>query len=160
MIIIAIDPGYDRVGVAVLEKKKGDKEIILFSDCITTNSQDNYYQRLKEVGENCSRIIEKYRPTVMVLETLFFSKNTKTALQVSEARGIIIAQALCSDVSIAEFTPNQIKVAVTGYGKALKQDMYTMVKKLIQLDSDKKYIDDEIDAIATGITYFASTPLK
>lgn len=154
MIIIAIDPGYDRVGIAVIEKK--EKEIILYSECFQTNSKDDFYTRLHQIGNHVKNIIKKYKPSCMAIEHLFFAKNTKTALEVSEARGVIIFQALESSISVYDFTPNQIKAAVTGHGNAVKKDVHKMIKHLISLDVHKKYIDDEIDAIAIGLTFFAS----
>lgn len=154
MIIIAIDPGYDRLGLAVLEKPKNHKEKIIHSECVQTNVQDDFNIRLAQIGKHVRNIIEKYKPEYMAIEGLFFSKNTKTALKVSESRGVVIFQASDKDIPVFEFTPNQIKVAVTGYGKANKKDMYTMTRRLIDV-GDKKMIDDEIDAIAIGLTFFA-----
>lgn len=154
MIIIAIDPGYDRLGVAVLEKPKNTTEKILYSECIQTKSHDDFNIRLAIIGKKIRDIIEKYKPEYMAIEGLFFSKNTKTALKVSESRGVVIFQASDKNIPVYEFTPNQIKVAVTGYGKATKKDMYMMTQRLINV-GDKKMMDDEIDAIAIGLTFFA-----
>lgn len=155
MIVIAIDPGYDRLGVAILEKQKNSKQKIIFSDCFETNIQDDFNIRVMQLGQYIRSLIKKYKPNYMAIEGLFFSKNTKTALKVSESRGVIIFQASDNNIPIFEFTPNQIKVAVTGYGKATKKDMYLMTSRLITLPN-RKIIDDEIDAIAIGITFFAT----
>jgi len=154
MRVLAIDPGYGRLGLAVVEKNKG-KEKLIYSECFQTHSDDNFHMRLGLIGVRVRELIEKYNPDVFAIEDLFFSKNTKTALKVSESRGVVIFQAVDAGLSIYEYTPNQIKVAVTGYGKANKNDVYVMVKKLIDLGEGKK-IDDEIDAIAIGLTFFAS----
>jgi crossover junction endodeoxyribonuclease RuvC len=155
MIIIAIDPGYDRLGIAVLEKPKNQKEIILYSECVQTPATEDFNIRLGIIGKKVRAIIEKYKPEYMAIESLFFSNNTKTALKVSESKGVVIFQAIDKNISVYEFTPNQIKVAVTGYGKATKKDMHTMTSRLINLDG-KKMIDDEIDAVAIGLTFYAT----
>lgn len=155
MKIIAIDPGYDRLGIAVLEKDPKGKEYLVYSECLQTSPRDNFNDRLGVLGKRVREVILEYNPTYMAIENLFFAKNTKTALKVSESRGAVIFQAIDNNIPVYEFTPNQIKVAVTGYGKATKKDVYLMTSKLISLHQ-KKYIDDEIDAIATGLTFFAT----
>lgn len=155
MRVIAIDPGYDRCGIAILEKEGNEKEKIVFSECFQTDKKTSLNQRIFSIGKRIEALIESYQPTYMAIEGLFFSKNTKTALQVSETRGVVIFQGVNKGLTLYEYTPNQIKVAVTGYGSARKEDVHRLVEKLISLD-DKKYIDDEIDAIAVGLTFFAS----
>lgn len=154
MIVIAIDPGYERLGVAILEKQKNLKEKIIFSSCFETSAKNDFNIRTMQLGQYVRFLIEKYNPEYLAIEGLFFSKNTKTALKVAESRGVIIFQATNKNIPVYEFTPNQIKVAVTGYGKATKKDMYLMTSRLITLP-ERKIIDDEIDAIAIGLTFFA-----
>lgn len=154
MICIAIDPGYDRVGIAVVEKKVSGKEQVLFSECFQTDKKKGIGERIFSVSERLDLLINEYKPESFVIEGLFFSKNTKTALSVAEARGAFINLAHQKKLSVFEYTPNQIKVAVTGYGKATKQDIFFMVEKLVNL-KDRKRIDDELDAIAVALTYFA-----
>ncbi|MFT7328264.1 MAG: crossover junction endodeoxyribonuclease RuvC [Crocinitomicaceae bacterium] len=153
MIILAVDPGYDRLGIAILEKNK--KEKLIFSECFETNKDENINIRMMRIGQRIREIIHLYEPEVLVIEGLFFSKNTKTALKVSESRGVILFQASDLGLDIYEYTPNQIKVAVTGYGRSTKSEVHTMVSRLIDIGDEKK-IDDEIDAIAIGLTFFAS----
>lgn len=155
MKIIAIDPGYDRLGFAVLEKKDGS-ETVLYSECFQTNKKQKFLDRLFEGVSRLGELIDIYEPRYCVIEGLFFSKNTKTALSVSEMRGALQYKALESGLEIYEFTPNQIKVAVTGYGLANKKDVYYMVQKIIPQYSLDNKKDDEIDAIAAGLTFFAS----
>lgn len=158
MRIIAIDPGYERIGIAVLEKDpstaSGTREQLIFSECFKTDAKLPFHDRLVLIGSEIERIITKYAPERMAIEKLFFAKNTKTALGVSEARGVIIYAAKKLGLEVNEFTPNEIKVATTGYGKATKRDITTMLPKLIEIDVADK-IDDELDAIAVGITCFA-----
>ncbi len=155
MRIIAIDPGYDRLGIAIVEKESS-KEILIYSECFETNKKDDVNIRLYQVGNRVRELVSEYKPTVLVIEGLFFSKNTKTALTVSEARGVIIFQGTNAGLDIFEYTPNQIKLAVAGHGSASKKDVYLMVSRLIDMDLTVKRKDDEIDAIAVGLTFFAS----
>lgn len=153
MRIIAIDPGYERLGIAVLEKMAG-KEHLVFSECFKTKATLEFIERLEMVGREIERVITEYRPEALAIENLFIATNQKTAMRVSEVRGAILYQARLSGVSISEYTPLQIKTATTGYGKATKDQMISMVQKLIPAAKLIKQ-DDEIDAIAIGITHFA-----
>ena len=155
MRVLAIDPGYERIGIAVVEKKERQKEVLVFSECFQTSASLDFVTRLGLIGARIRDVLAEYSVDMLAIEGLFFSKNTKTALKVSEARGVILFQAVDRGVSVFEYTPNQIKVAVTGYGKATKNDIHHMIHRLIKLD-DRKRIDDEIDAIAIGLTLFAS----
>lgn len=154
MKTISIDPGYERLGVAILEKGAG-KENLLFSDCLKTSAKLPHEERLKIIGEGVRSLIKKYEPEVMAIETLFFKANVKTAMKVSEARGVMLYEAAQNGLAVKEFTPLQIKIAVTGYGKSEKSQVTTMVKKLIKIEKELQY-DDEYDAIAVGLTYFAT----
>lgn len=150
--VLAIDPGFDRVGIAVLEKDN-----LLFSQCIETDRRLPHAKRLLEIGESVRATIEKWRPKVLAIEELFFNKNITNALKVSEARGVIIYEAVKADLEIHEYGPQAIKIAVTGYGKADKIQVEMMVKKLIKVpEQDAKKLDDELDAIAVGITHLAT----
>jgi crossover junction endodeoxyribonuclease RuvC len=154
MKILAIDPGYERLGLAVIEKKDG-KEELLFSDCFKTSAKEEHSKRLLLIGQKIAEIIETYSPKALSIETLFFKTNAKTAMKVSEARGVIIYEAKKAGLDIVEFSPLQIKTAVTGYGKSDKSQVTFMVKRLIKIETEPKY-DDEYDAIAVGLTYFAT----
>jgi crossover junction endodeoxyribonuclease RuvC len=154
MKVIAIDPGYERMGVAIIEKVSG-KEILVFSECFKTSAKIPHGERLKLIGQEIEMLIKKYKPEAMAIETLFFQNNQKTAMHVSEARGVMLYVAAVAGLSVKEFSPMEIKIAVTGYGKSEKGQVTEMVKKLIIINKDIKY-DDEYDAIAAGLTYFAS----
>ena len=154
MKVIAIDPGYDRVGVSILEKKD-NKEQVIFSECFYTDKKKNINDRIYSIGVRINQLILEYKPHYLAIEGLFFSKNVKTALSVAEARGVIIYQAYLNNIPVYEYTPNQIKVAVTGYGSATKKDIFFMVSRLVKID-DRKRIDDELDAIAVGLTFLSS----
>lgn len=152
MKVIAIDPGYDRVGVAILLKQQ--KEELIFSTCITTNKKDGFYDRLKHIKQELEQIIKEYQPDYFVFEELYFSNNTKTALKVAEARGVISSTALSFHLPIYELHPNHVKIAITGHGGAKKSDILWMLPKLISINTDNK-LDDELDAIAIGLAFFA-----
>src|SRR3989344_2698238 len=153
--VLAIDPGFDRIGVAILDKKE-----VLYSYCIETNRKLSHEKRLLEIGQFIGRVIKKWKPQALAIETLFFNQNISTALKVSEARGVIIYEASLAKLNVYEYSPQAVKIAVTGYGKADKVQMETMVKKLVNLPKQfSKRLDDEVDAIALGITHLASKKL-
>ncbi len=156
MRIIAIDPGYERLGVAVIEKKDTkSKEELIFSECFFTDAKLPHSARLANIGIELDRVIEQYKPEALAVETLFFSKNTKTALKVAEARGVILHAGARKNLLIREFSPGEIKIAVTGHGKSDKAQVTAMVGRLIRISQPIKY-DDEFDAIACGLTFFAT----
>ncbi len=157
MKIIGIDPGYDRLGIAVIEKLPKQKECILYSDCFTTSQKDPIYDRFLALGKEVGRILDLYKPDRLTIETLFITKNQKTAMRVSEARGIIIYEATLRGIPISEYGPMEIKMAITGDGKSDKTSIFKMLKMLIQLPN-KKSLDDEYDAIAVALTGFAISP--
>lgn len=152
MRILAIDPGYDRLGIAIVE---GDasRPTLVWSDCILPD-KDVREKRLARVWSEVTAAIKKYAPDALALETLFFSINKKTAIGVAEARGAILAAAGTISLPVIECSPQQIKLAVTGHGGADKTAVARMVPRLIPL-SKKKRLDDELDAIAIGITALA-----
>lgn len=152
MKILAIDPGYDRLGIAVLE---GDasRPILVWSDCVTPE-KGKREERLANVSRAVIAAIKKYSPDVLAIETLFFNKNIKTAVGVAEARGVILAAAGAAAIPVAEYSPQQVKSAVTGYGASDKAAVARMIPKLLILSAGKR-LDDEMDAIAIGITALA-----
>ena len=155
MRILGIDPGYERLGVAILEKnKKGDKEDVIFSECFKTSAKLEFSERLKLIGEETRRVIKEYKPEVLSIETLFLTTNHKTVMHVAEARGVVIYEASRAGIKIFEASPPQIKIATTGYGRSDKSQIIKMVKILVKIDDSKKS-DDELDAIAIALTAFA-----
>ncbi|MDO8569334.1 MAG: crossover junction endodeoxyribonuclease RuvC [bacterium] len=155
-IVLAIDPGFGRIGMAVMRLEQ-DRPKLLFSQCLETNSKGARPERLLFIGREIKAVIKKWRPEALAIETLFFNTNTTSAIGVAEARGIIIYEAVTVGMKIFEYGPQTIKIAVTGYGKADKVQMEIMVKKLVALPKkSSKRLDDEVDAIAVGITHLAS----
>jgi len=157
--ILGVDPGYGRIGIAIIEKVGGSEKLI-HSECFETDSKLPHPKRLLLIGEKVREIIGKFQPRKIAVETLLWSKNKKTAFQVAEARGVILLEATRSGVLIYEYNPNQIKLAVTGYGKSDKKQIINMVEKLVKLSSlnvGKRRHDDEYDAIAIAITCAATS---
>ncbi len=154
MKIISIDPGYERLGLAIIERLPKQKEILIFSECFKTSAKIPHHQRLALIGNKIKEIIKKYKPTTLVTEKLYFSGNQKTAMLVAEARGVILYAGSSLGLDIFEYSPADVKIAVTGYGKSEKHQVIDMVKKLIIVPKDKNS-DDEFDAIAIGLTHFA-----
>ncbi len=154
MKILAIDPGYERLGVCVLEKNKNQKEKLLYSDTFKTDAKLEFTQRLFLIGQELERIIEEYKPKALSIEKLFFNTNQKTATNVSETRGAVIYICLKNKMKVFQYTPLEIKTAITGYGRSEKKQVLFMLKQLIEIKKEIKY-DDEYDAIACGLTFFA-----
>jgi len=155
MRVLSIDPGYERIGVAVIEGSHQKKEELIYSSCFKTSPKLPYPLRLNMIGKEMIRLIRKFKPHVCATETLFFTKNQKTAMMVAGARGVVLFTAASHDLFIYEYSPLQIKIAVTGYGKGDKKSVSSMVEKLINIQKSIKY-DDEYDAIAIGLTCIAS----
>lgn len=155
MRILGIDPGYERVGIALLEKTKLEKkELLLYSECFKTSPKIEINQRIFLIAEKIEDVIKKWKPTYLAIETLFLNTNQKTAMRVAEARGVVIYKCLSFGIEIIELSPLQIKMATTGYGKADKNQMIKMIKMLIKIDENKKS-DDELDAIAIAFSAFS-----
>lgn len=161
MRILGIDPGFERVGIAIIDpiahERRGGKNhnhVVLFSECFKTSAKLEFSARLKLIGEKIKKIIKEYKPDVLSIETLFLTTNQKTVMHVAETRGVIIYEAICAELDIFEATPLQIKIATTGYGRADKTQIMKMVKILVKIDDSKKS-DDELDAIAIALTAFA-----
>lgn len=146
--VLGIDPGFDRLGLAVVEGNASRPDYV-WSDCVLP-PKGTASERLACVYDAVTKAIQKHSPNVIALETLFFSTNKKTALAVAEARGAVLAACGAAGLSIREFSPGQVKLAVTGYGSADKRAIATMIPRLIELPL-KKRLDDELDALAIAI---------
>lgn len=152
--VLAFDPGFERLGVAVIERQ-GRKEFLVFSDCIRTSAKISFSERLKELGAAAEHLIDYHQPTAVALEDVFFAKNAKTAMKVAEVRGMLAYLAGKNGLTLYEYTPMQVKVAITGHGRSDKAAITAMVPRLLVLPP-KKRLDDELDAIAVGLTCLAS----
>ncbi|MBI3985256.1 MAG: crossover junction endodeoxyribonuclease RuvC [Candidatus Levybacteria bacterium] len=151
MRILGIDPGIGRCGWAVIEIE-GQKLTVKDYGCIETEAKIGKEKRLEIVHKEILRLIKKYSPEVMAIEELFFGNNAKTAFMVGEARGVILLCASQSNLPVSIYNPMEIKVALTGYGKALKPQVGQMVKVLLKLKEVPKP-DDTADALAVAITH-------
>ncbi len=149
MIILGIDPGIADTGYGVI-KKDGDKYFLVACGSLKTPPQHNLPTRLEKLHSLLSHIIKKYRPDVVGVEELFFAKNVKTALTVAHARGVILLTARANGCTVREFTPLQVKQALTGYGRADKNQIQQMVKTILKLKAVPQG-DDAADALAIAI---------
>lgn len=154
MRILGIDPGFDRLGVAVVEKERGERERVLFSTCITTSAKDTFPTRLLAVTKETEHIIKKWRPDAVAMETLIVTKNQKTAMRVAETRGALTYIAALSGLPVYSYAPSEIKLSAAGHGRADKKDVERMVRLLVSFPKEK-VLDDEIDAVAVAIACFA-----
>ena len=151
MLILGIDPGYAIVGIGVIEYK-GNKFRPIEYNAITTDASMITSLRLRKIKEEINEYLEKYRPDAVAIEELFFNNNAKTAIAVAQARGVLVAEAAARAIPIYEYTPLQIKQAITGYGRAEKQQIQQMVKLLLNLNAIPKP-DDAADALAVAICH-------
>lgn len=159
MRILGIDPGYARVGWAVIENEKSNIKSQKFG-CIETSKNTHSQERLVTVYEEVSALIKKYKPDVLAVEELFFTSNAKTAFKVGEARGVIILAGATQKLPVFSYTPLQVKIAVSGYGRADKFQVGQMIKTILHLKTLPKP-DDTVDALAVALTHaFTNSKLK
>lgn len=150
MIVLGIDPGYERLGWGILDKTAG-KYVLIDCGIIQTEKKFKHAERLVQIHAQLSKVIDNYSPEVAVIESLFFATNAKTAIKVAEARGVIVLSCSEKKLEIRELTPLQIKSAVTGDGHADKKAVEKMVR--LQLKNlPSKLLDDTLDAIAAALS--------
>lgn len=154
IVILGIDPGTATTGFGVIHKENGE---ISFVDCgiIKTSPKTSFPNRLLEIEKDLSSIIKKHKPDSVAIEKIFFAKNTKTAIDVGHARGVAMLVAEKNKKTISEYTPLQVKQAITGYGGAEKKQIQQMVKCLLKLEKIPKP-DDASDALAIAICHSQS----
>lgn len=151
MVILGIDPGIARTGFGVISAESDDIKVLDYG-CIKTPSAEVKPVRLCAIFEQVSALIEKYRPEVLSLELLFFNRNTKTALTVGEARGVIMLCAGRLGVPVAEYTPLQVKDCLTGFGRAKKDEIRELLESDLGIDLSRVPIDAS-DALAIAICH-------
>lgn len=149
MITLGIDPGFARCGYAFIESENSIYKII-DSGLIETFQKTEYNQRLKKIYEELNNLIEKHKPDNAAIEELFFSKNTKTALKVAEARGIIILALTVNNIDFKEYKPKEVKSQITGNGNANKDAVIRMVNLFT---NSKIKQDDTADAVAIALAH-------
>ena len=150
MVILGIDPGYAIVGYGVIEKDlKGNLRVLDFG-AINTPKEEDFPVRLAMIQDGMKALISKYKPDAVAVEELFFNQNITTGIAVAEARGVILCTAIQSVSKVFEFTPIQIKLAITGTGKADKKQVQYMTKNILKLKTVPKP-DDAADALAAAL---------
>ncbi len=149
MLILGIDPGTAMIGVGLIEYKNKKAELRCY-DCLKTSKADGTAERLNDLHQQLSRFIKKHQPDIVAVEDIFFFKNLKTAVKVSQARGVILLAAAQQKIKIYEFTPLQVKMALTGYGRAEKKQVQQMVKVVLKLKEAPRP-DDAADALAVAV---------
>ena len=156
MVILGIDPGYAIIGYGVLDTTK--QNMLLDYGAIVTPKEDSMPVRLQNIDKSLKYIFDKFKPDVVAIEELFYFKNQKTVIQVAQARGVILlaCQKYCGN--IYEYTPLQIKQALTGQGRAEKTQVQFMVKAILGLENIPKP-DDAADALAVAICHSQSSPM-
>jgi len=156
-VILGIDPGYGITGFAFI-RESGNKVEPLNYGVIRTPAKMEFSERLKIIADDLAHLIKKYQPEYAGIEKIFFAKNTKTAIDVGQARGAILLTLVNHNVPIIELTPLQVKQGITGYGKAEKRQVQEMVKSILNLKAIPKP-DDAADALAIAITAMHSKRL-
>ena len=158
MKVLGIDPGIARMGWAVLEEKGGKINALSFG-CFETKAKEETPVRLNQIFHEVKGLIKKYSPDMVAIEELFFNTNAKTAFVVGQARGVVFLACAQEKAKSICFTPLQIKLAVTGYGRAEKKQVGKMVKTILKLKEAPK-LDDTSDALAVGLTYLFSRKIN
>lgn len=155
LVVLGIDPGYAIVGWGLVEFKNNSFRPIRYG-AITTEADTDFNERLRMIFDDLSQVIKVFKPDAMSIEKLYFTTNQKTAIMVAEARGVILLSAKQNGLPIFEYTPLQVKTAVTGYGKAKKPQVMEMTRRLLKLPEVPKP-DDTADALAIALTHIQAT---
>ena len=158
MIILGLDPGLATLGYGVIRKEKSKRAEMIDYGIVSTPKEENLAVRLCMLEKGIKQIIEKFKPDEIAVEELFFAKNVKTGISVAHARGVILLTANKECGKIFEYTPLQIKQALTGYGRAEKNQIQQMVKSLLGLKAIPKP-DDAADALAVALTHAQTNKL-
>lgn len=158
MHILGIDPGTGRTGWGVVDHVNSDKIIYIAHGCIITTQEDLMEERLKQLHNALKKIIKEYKPSGIVVEQIFFGLNARTAISVSQARGVILLTSAQENISIFEYTPLAVKYLISGSGKTDKKEMQKHVRTLLNLDettlsfsAKDNAFDDAADALAIAI---------
>jgi len=154
MKALGIDPGTATTGYGIIDGEKDAIQVIDYG-CIKTSSKEPAHARLVKISKDLKKLISKHKPNCIAVERLFFGSNAKTAMSVGQARGVIMLAASQSGVEIAEYTPLEVKMALTGYGRADKQQVQQMVKRLLKMKTIPKP-DDAADALAVALCHINS----
>ncbi len=160
MTILGVDPGIARCGWGIVEQRAKSKELRVQSyGCIETDTKSSLPQRLKKIYQELAKIIAGNKPSCLAVEEIFFARNVKTALTVGQCRGVILLAAAERNIPVFEYTPLEVKQALTGYGRAEKREVERMVGLSLNLSKLPKS-DDEVDALAIALCHFYSEKIK
>lgn len=151
MVILGIDPGYAIVGYGILDYRNNHFSIVTFG-AITTQAGMPFNRRLEIIYDELNELIERYNPSAMSIEKLFYNNNAKTVIDVSQARGVIMLSAQKHELPVFEYTPLQVKQSVVGYGMAEKKQVQEMTRRILNLEKVPKP-DDTADALAMAICH-------
>ena len=157
MLTLGIDPGTATTGYGLITEEE-DKLVFIDLGVISTSPRDTSQNRLRLIHQGIKKLIAKHKPDVVAVEKLYFGKNTKTAMVVGQARGVVLLTAAEFKIPVAEYTPLEVKMALTGYGRADKKQVQQMVKTLLKL-TDVPKPDDAADALAIAICHLHSYKL-
>ena len=158
MIILGIDPGFATVGWGVIKTERGNATVVDYG-VITTPKEERLPTRLAMLETGIKKLIEKFKPDEIALEELFFNTNITTAINVAQARGVILLTCIKECGRLYEYTPLQIKQALTGYGRAEKRQIQAMLKTFLRLEKVPKP-DDAADALAVALTHSQTSRFK
>jgi len=158
MIIMGVDPGYAIVGIGIIEYV-GNKFRPIDYTAITTPAKMGTVERLQKLYDGMNELIDRYHPDEMAIEELFFNSNQKTAINVAQARGVLLVAAANRGLPISEYTPLQVKQSVTGYGRSDKRQVQEMVRILLHLNAIPKP-DDAADGLALAICHAHSRKMN
>lgn len=160
MIILGVDPGTATTGYGIIKLNKKTKEIRCVDyGCIYTKQAETAADRLYKLYKQMRFLIKKYKPKAMAVENVYFFKNLKTAMPVSQAKGVVILTAAKNKLPVFEYTPLQVKLAITGYGAADKQQIQRMIQAILKLNQPPKP-DDAADALGIAICHIKSINLS
>lgn len=151
MRILGIDPGFGRIGFGVIEQTATNTWRAVAYGCLETSPKKTFVERLAEIHEELQLVITKYKPDRLAVEELFFNKNVTTAIDVAQARGVILVTGIENKLAIDEFTPPEVKQAIAGNGRADKKQMQRIVALSLGLKGSIKS-DDAADALAIALT--------
>lgn len=151
MVIFGIDPGYAIVGCGIVRYERNNFSLLGYG-AVTTDKDMPFNKRLKKIHDGITELIEKFKPDAISIERLYFNTNQKTAIDVAQARGVIVLAAEQAGIPVFEYTPLQVKQSIVGYGRAEKQQVQEMTKVFLHLDKIPKP-DDAADALALAICH-------
>lgn len=158
-IVLGIDPGLTRCGYAVL-RVSGNTEVSMSAlGVLSTSPEKDLPNRLAEIAHEIEELLDEYQPSAVAVERIFFQSNVRTAMSVGQVSGLVLSAAARRGVDVVQYSPNQVKLAITGWGGADKAQVQKMVKQRLKLNSIPKPAD-AADAAAIALCHIASSPLS